>query len=391
MDLNKPIDPNDFGDIAPFTDEEAVEAFQYLSRHPNLPFISKFMFPDQPETLLHDVLLKLHSVDEFQAAIMSKAVEFILSTTARNFGYDGIEHIKALGEKKFLAMSNHRDIILDPAITPLVLYRNDIPATEIAVGDNLLSSKTIEYLIRCNRMIRVIRGVSARELYLSSMRLSNYIRTSIITGKSSVWIAQRQGRTKDGYDTTEQGLLKMFDMSGTKGFVENFKELNIVPLSISYEYEPCDVLKAREKLISREEKYVKKENEDLMSIMTGLKMYKGDIHLHIGEPLTEEEIVSASFCDKNDRYQFIRHAVDRRIIAGYRPWKTNYIAYDLVEQTDRYADHYTPEDKEAFLAYTAKQLGSVEPELDREALRDIFLRIYSNPVKAKEDLSHMEE
>ena len=391
MDLNKPIDPNDFGDIAPFTDEEAVEAFQYLSRHPNLPFISKFMFPDKPDTLLHDMLLNLHSVDEFQAAVMSKAVEFILSTTARNFSCDGVENMRSLGERKFLAMSNHRDIILDPAITQLVLYRNNIPATEIAVGDNLLSSKTIEYLIRCNRMIRVIRGVSARELYLSSMRLSNYIRTSITTGKSSVWIAQRQGRTKDGLDTTEQGLLKMFDMSGTQGFVENFRELNIIPLSISYEYEPCDVLKARERLISRTEKYVKKENEDLMSIMTGLKMYKGDIHLHIGEPLTEAEIVAASYCDKNDRYQFIRHAVDRRIIAGYRPWKTNYIAYDLVEQGDRYADRYSAGDREAFLAYAEKQLASVEPELDREALRDIFLRIYANPVKAKEDLAHVEE
>ena len=384
MEPLKPIDPMDFGDIAPFTDEEAVKAFRYIARHPNLPFISKFMFPDKPETLLHDILLQLRSVEDFQTAVMSKAVEFILFTTAHNFSYDGIAHIQALGDTKFLAMSNHRDIILDPAITQLVLYRNRLPATEIAVGDNLLSSKTIEYLIRCNRMIRVIRGVSARELYLSSMRLSNYIRNSITTGKSSVWIAQRQGRTKDGWDTTEQGLLKMFDMSGTKGFVENFKELNILPLSISYEYEPCDVLKAREMLISRTQKYVKQEQEDLVSIMTGLKMPKGDVHLNIGTPLTEEEIIAASACDKNDRYQFIRHAVDRRIIEGYRPCKTHFIAYDIVEHTTKYADRYEAADREAFLAYTEKQLDSVEKELDRDELRGLFLRIYSNPVLAKE-------
>ena len=281
-------------------------------------------------------------------------------------------------------MSNHRDIILDPAFTQIILHRNQMPLTEICVGDNLLKSKTIEGLIRSNRMIKVIRGISARELYLSSQVLSKYIRESITTGKSSVWIAQREGRTKDGIDMTEQGLLKMFDMSGTGDFVENFLELNIVPLSISYEYEPCDILKAREILISRTQKYVKTENEDLQSIIIGIKQPKGNVHLNFGDPLREDEIREASVCDKNDRYRSIRHAVDVRVINGYRLWNTNYIAYDLANHTFKYADRYTPEEVEAFTAYTEHQLDQVEPTLNREELRDIFLRIYGNPVMMKE-------
>ena len=370
--------------IAPFNDEEAVAALAKVALHPSVPWISKYIFPRQPETYLRDILLNLHSIDEFQRLVMNEAVEWVLKTTAHNFSYDGINNIPA--DKKFLLMSNHRDIILDPAITQMVLYRNGIPMTEICVGDNLLQSRTIEYLIRSNRMIKVIRGISARELYLSSQILSKYIRESITSGRSSVWIAQRQGRTKDGIDLTEQGLLKMFDMSGTKDFVQNFMELNIIPLSISYEYEPCDILKARERLISSTQKYVKTENEDLQSIMLGIKQQKGHIHLNIGQPLTEEEIIAASACDKNDRYQAIRHAVDRRVIEGYQLWKTNYIAYDLAHHTFKYTDHYTPEDVGRFIEFTEHQLDQVEPSLNRQKLRDIFLGIYGNPVVSKEKL-----
>ena len=164
---------------------------------------------------------------------MSRVVEWVLENTAHNFSYDGVNNILGL-KGKFLALSNHRDIILDPAITQLVLYRNGIQMTEIAVGDNLLSNKVVEYLIRSNRMIKVVRGISARELYLSSQLLSEYIRLRITSGVSSIWLAQRQGRTKDGHDITEQGLLKMLDMSGKSDFLQNFKELNIIPMSISY-------------------------------------------------------------------------------------------------------------------------------------------------------------
>lgn len=376
---------NEFTDISPYTDAEAVEAFGKLADHPAVVEVSKAIFPDKEPEFLRKILKSVKSIDEFQILVMNKAVEWVLSTTAHNFSYDGIGNLKKINGK-FLAMSNHRDIILDPAITQVVLYRNAIPMTEIAVGSNLLTNKYIEYLIRSNRMIKVIRGINARQLYLSSQVLSKYIRECITSGRSSIWIAQREGRAKDGIDTTEQGLLKMLDMSGTADFTTNFEELNIVPLSISYEYEPCDILKARERLISRTQKYVKGSREDLISIMTGIEQQKGNIHLNIGSPLTHDEIEAASCCNKNDRYQAIRHAVDVRIIEGYKLWKTNYIGYDMVNHTFKYRDKYTPEDVAQFTEYVEHQLDKVEKSLCRADLRDIFLRIYANPVVSLENL-----
>ena len=376
---------SEFNDIAPFGDEDTAAALTKLSVHPAVPWVSKYIFPNQPETYLRDILRSIHTVDEFQSMVMSKAIEWVIATTVRNFSYDGLSKLENLNGK-YLAMSNHRDIILDPAFTQIVLYRNGLPLTQIAVGDNLLSNKSVELLIRANRMIKVIRGISARELYLSSQLLSKYIRETITSGTGSVWIAQREGRTKNGLDTTEQGLLKMFNMSGSGDFVKDFMELNIVPLSISYEYESCDILKARELLISRTQKYVKTENEDLQSILMGIKQFKGNVHLNIGDPLTEEEIREASYCDKNDRFQLIRHAVDRRIISGYKLWKTNYMAYDIVNGGSKYAANYTPEDLEEFKKYIDGQLKKVEPTLDQGELKDILLHIYSNPVLSKEQL-----
>lgn len=376
---------NEFTDISPYTDAEAVEALGKLADHPVVVEVSKAIFPDKEPEFLRKILKSVKSIDEFQILVMNKAVEWVLSTTAHNFSYDGIGNLKKINGK-FLAMSNHRDIILDPAITQVVLYRNAIPMTEIAVGSNLLTNKYIEYLIRSNRMIKVIRGINARQLYLSSQVLSKYIRECITSGRSSIWIAQREGRAKDGIDTTEQGLLKMLDMSGTADFTTNFEELNIVPLSISYEYEPCDILKARERLISRTQKYVKGSREDLISIMTGIEQQKGNIHLNIGSPLTHDEIEAASCCNKNDRYQAIRHAVDVRIIEGYKLWKTNYIGYDMVNHTFKYRDKYTPEDVAQFTDYVEHQLDKVEKSLCRADLRDIFLRIYANPVVSLENL-----
>ena len=379
------MDLTEYMDIAPFNDEEASAALTRLSNHPNTKWISKRIFPDQPDTLLGEILRNIHTVDEFQSIVMTKAIQWVIDHSVTEFTYDGLENLTSI-EGKYLAMSNHRDIILDPAFLQLILLKNGLPDTQICVGDNLLKQKSVELLIRSNRMIKVIRGISARELYLSSQLLSKYIREVITSGTSSVWIAQRQGRTKDGLDTTEQGLLKMFDMSGTKDFTRNFKELNIIPISISYEYEPCDILKAREILISRTQKYVKTETEDLESIIQGIMQKKGNVHIHFGKPLTDEEIEEASLCDKNDRYQSIRLALDVRIFDGYKLWKTNYMAYDIVTEGSKYASEYSPEELQAFKGYIEALLGKVEPELDRDELRDILLHIYSNPVLSKENL-----
>ena len=382
------VDLTEFESISPYTDEEASVALSKLAEFPLLSQISQQFFPEESPDFLKNTLKQIKTIDQFQVLVMQKFVRWVLEHTAGNFTYDGIENISA--DKKFLALSNHRDIILDPAITQLVLYMNNIPMTEICVGDNLITNETIEWLIRSNRMIKVVRGISARELYLSSQLLSKYIRLNITNQRSSIWLAQRQGRTKDGYDTTEQGLLKMLDMSGGADFKTNFEELNIVPMSISYEYEPCDILKAREVVISRTQKYVKAEGEDFNSIVTGIMQYKGDIHLHIGEPLTSEEIEAAALCDKNDRYQYIRRAVNRRVVEGYKLFKNNYVAYDLLNQSTKYAEKYETADVEKFSAYMEKQLATVEPELDRAELKEVFLNIYANPVVTKELLENGE-
>lgn len=370
-----------FSDICPYNDEEAVAALAKVASAKQMMQISRYFFPEKPAGFLSQLIRKCKNIDEFQTLVVSKCVEKVLEKTANNFTYEGVENLPA--GKAFLAMSNHRDIILDPALTQLMLYRNGLPMTEICVGSNLITNSFIEYLIRSNRMIKVVRGISARELYNSSMLLSEYIRQTITGGQHSIWLAQRQGRTKNGYDITEQGLLKMLDMSGQESFEENFLALNIVPMSISYQYEPCDILKAREIYISRRQKYEKAPNEDLMSILTGVTQSKGNIHLYVGTPLSVKEIHEAGLCDKNDRYQLMRHAVNKRVIAGYHLWDTNYIAYDILENTEENAHMYTPEQKASFEEYMQCQMATVEPEINRDELQEIFLRIYANPVYAK--------
>lgn len=370
-----------FSDISPYNDEEAVAAIAKVAAHPAISRISQYFYPEKAPGYLAHQLKKVGSVEELQSLVMTKLVERVLGMSAAHFTYDGIENLPE--DRKFLAMSNHRDIILDPAITQVVLFRNHIPMTEICVGSNLITNEFIEWLIRSNRMIKVVRGISARELYLSSQLLSEYIRQTITSGTNSIWLAQRQGRTKNGCDITEQGLLKMLDMSGTGTFEENFLALNIVPLSISYQYESCDILKAREIYISRRQKYVKAEGEDLHSILTGVIQQKGNIHLNIGTPLSEREIHYAGQCDKNDRYLWMRHAVNKRVISGYHLWDTNYIAYDTLEESEEYAHMYTSEQRESFEEYLQIQMDSVENDLDRKELRDIMLHIYANPVYSK--------
>ena len=376
------VDLTEFESISPYTDAEAAEALSKLAEFPLLSQVSQQFFPEESPDFLKNTLKQIQTIDQFQVLVMQKFVRWVLEHTAGNFTYDGIENIGP--DKKFLALSNHRDIILDPAITQLVLHINNIPMTEIAVGDNLITNETIEWLIRSNRMIKVVRGISARELYLSSQLLSRYIRINITEQRSSIWLAQRQGRTKDGYDTTEQGLLKMLDMSGKADFKTNFEELNIVPMSISYELEPCDILKAREMVISRTQKYVKAEGEDFNSIVIGIMQPKGDIHLSIGKPLTSEEIAEAAACDKNDRYQQIRRAIDRRVIAGYKLFKNNYVAFDLLNGGSKYAHLYEQEDVQKFVGYMEHQLSKVEVELNRDEVKEVFLQIYANPVVTKE-------
>lgn len=310
---------------------------------------------------------------------MAFVINTILSKTAKDLTFGGISNFKA--DKKHLILTNHRDIVLDSAILQIILYKHNIQTTEIAVGDNLISSSFIEDLTRSNKMIKVVRNTTPREIYASSKKLSEYIRQSVATDSSSIWIAQRNGRTKDGLDLTEQGVLKMLDMSGNGDFVNDFDELSILPASISYEYEPCDLQKTVEIYVTKRQKYVKSKDEDLNSILTGIMQYKGNIHIEFTEPVTRQEIEEAAALDKNERFKYLTSAIDKRIVSTFKLWKNNYIAYDIVTGGDKYSAEYSVEEKQAFVEYMKGKLAGVEG--DMAELEDIFLHIYANPVIAK--------
>ena len=379
------IDKPEYKEIAPFNDAQAMAALREMAQQPIAGKFSKMIFPDDDPGKLSSIIMELKTVDEFQTKVIYHFVKYIINKSIDKLTFSGAENLDKVNGR-FLLVSNHRDIILDPAITQVVMFDSGHDTTEIAVGNNLLGDPTIATLMNCNKMVKVIRNGSPRDIYMASANLSRFIRESITSGESSFWIAQREGRAKNGIDTTEQGVLKMFDMSGSGDFAKDFEELNIIPLSISYEYDSCDILKAREKLIAGGGKYVKAPGEDENSIMTGIRQWKGNTHLTIGEPLTKDEIEEAASLTKNERYQHLCHILDGRIRKGYKLWKTNYMAYDMVNGSDKYSEKYTAADKENFKDYVEKSLDKVEPTLDREGLKDLFLHIYSNPVKSAEEL-----
>ena len=379
------MDFTKFDDIRPYNDSEVHPALERIVANPLFSNVAQYLFPGQDENMFRQLLLSCNSKEDFQVKVMSQIVAKILHGTAKELTFSGLEHFK--GGKKHLIVSNHRDIVLDSAIIQLILHQHGVETTEIAVGDNLITSSFIEDITRSNKMIKVIRSSNPREVYTTSKVLSEYIRYNVANQKSSVWIAQRNGRTKDGIDVTEQGLLKMFDMSGSGDFVKDFAELSILPTSISYEFEPCDIQKAVEMYVSRRQKYVKAEGEDLKSILTGIMQPKGNIHIAFNEPVSLEEIQEASQLDKNEKFKAICTAMDRRIVAEYKLWGNNYIAYDMLNATNEYASMYTAEQKAVFEGYMAAQLASVKlPDIDMVELKEIFLSIYANPVVGKKNL-----
>ena len=379
------MDFTKFDDIRPYNDSEVHPALERIVANPLFSNVAQYLFPGQDENMFKQLLLSCNSKEDFQVKVMSQIVAKILHGTAKELTFSGLEHFE--GGKKHLIVSNHRDIVLDSAIIQLILFKHGVDTTEIAVGDNLITSSFIEDITRSNKMIKVIRSSNPREVYTTSKVLSEYIRYNVSNQKSSIWIAQRNGRTKDGIDVTEQGLLKMFDMSGSGDFVKDFAELSILPTSISYEFEPCDIQKAVEMYVSKRQKYVKAEGEDLKSILTGIMQPKGNIHIAFNAPVSLEEIQEASQLDKNEKFKAICTAMDKKIVAEYKLWGNNYIAYDMLNGSNEYAQMYTTEQKAVFEGYMAKQLSAVKlPDVDMDELKEIFLSIYANPVAGKKNL-----
>ena len=371
---------NQFDDLRPYIQEEIAPAMQRIAESEYFPILSQFVFPGKDvEEVRHTVRL-IQTTYEFQEQIMYYFNQVVIEQYADSFTYEGLDFLDP--EKSYLFISNHRDIVLDSALLQYMLFNNGFQTTEITFGDNLMCSQLIIDIGKSNKMFKVIRSKNMRDFHHNSLHLSHYIRHTIKEKKESIWIAQRGGRTKDGNDATDQGIIKMFCMSDTADPVRSVNELNMVPVVISYQNETCDVLKTRELYLSRNEaKYVKQSGEDLNSILTGILQPKGDIHIHICEPVQPAELEAIGYKQPNEFYKALATLIDQRIYESYKLHNTNYIAFDIRSGKDTYAAHYTHDEKAAFIARTEDMLRQVEGE--KEVLTALFLGIYANPVVNK--------
>ena len=369
-----------YEDIRPYNDAETAAALKRASKNRIMEQISAFLFPGKDPDILCNTLNTIQSVDEFQSRVMYPAVRSILGKTTKGLSYEGLEWFDS--GKAYTMLSSHRDIVLDSAFIQYIFKDNGLPLSETAVGDNLIYNPFVEDLMRSNRMIKVTRSAGPRELYTLSKELSSYIRMRLHDEHpASVWISHRNGRTKDGCDKTEQGLLKMLSLSGGEDFTENMKALRLMPVAISYEYESCGIKKAYEIYIKQMMgAYIKRPGEDLESIVMGIMQQKGRVHVAFCQPITEAELDACAALDKNERYRELARIVDARILSAWRIWPNNIAAAELLTgraPSDRY-------DTEQFERYLKEELDTLPRRMvDRRTVRDILLRIYAEPALRK--------
>ena len=365
-----------FDEIRPYNDTEIPAAAQRVANSPYLPAIVEYLFPGQKAEEFQQIFNNLHTIADFQSAIMYPAIRSIVKKTSDGLTASGFDTLHDGRNRMFI--SNHRDILLDAAILQILLFDEKLDTSEITFGSNLMQGELVVDIGKMNKMFRIMRGGPIRDFYKNSMHVSSYMRYAITEKHQSVWIAQRNGRTKDGDDRTDMAVLKMFALSSEKDFVENMAELNLTPMVVSYEYDPCDFMKTQELFITRYQKYEKEPGEDLHSILHGIKQYKGRMHFAITPAITQEELAFCDHFDRNKKYQHLAEIIDKRVYLNYKLWPTNYIAYELLNQTYRYKDQYTQEQMDNFVEYMNQGLASLVG--DPSELREIFLGIYANPV-----------
>ncbi|MBR3111257.1 MAG: 1-acyl-sn-glycerol-3-phosphate acyltransferase [Prevotella sp.] len=371
---------NKFDDIRPYNAEEFPEAMKRIAASTSFPLLASYVYPGEPIEEVRQRIANYQNVHDFQTQTMVRVNERVIEDSISEFTCDGIERLSR--DKNYLYVSNHRDIMLDSSLLQYYLVTQDFDTTEITFGANLMSSQLVIDIGKCNKMFKVERpGGSIKDFYRSSLHLSEYIRYAILEKHQSVWIAQRNGRTKDGVDATDQGIIKMFCMSRTDDKIQALSELNIVPVAVSYEWESCDILKTLELYQSQFSKYIKKPGEDLNSILTGLLQAKGRVHFELCEPITEDELMQYDDLTNNEYHKAVAQLIDSRISAGYRLWPNNYIAHDIRYGSKAFRGFYTSEERAAFEHRLAKLEKYDDCDLDQ--LKDIFLGIYSNPVERK--------
>lgn len=371
--------PEEFKDIRPFEPEELPEAIDRIFSSEQFRTILPYIFPEIPVEMLHKKMKEVKNSMEFQRAFSYHFVYWVLNKTSKSvsFNSDAIDK-----SKHFTFLSNHRDIVLDSAILDVLLIDAGFDTScEIAIGDNLLSLPWVKDLVRVNKSFIVERGLSPRQMLIASKRLSNYMHFVMSNKSENIWIAQREGRAKDSNDRTQEALLKMLTIGGEGSLADKLKEMHIVPLAISYEYDPCDYLKAMEFQLKRDNpEYKKSAQDDILSMQTGIMGYKGRIHYHCAECIDSFLESLDSELSKNDFYAVVAQHIDQQIHANYRLFANNYIALDLLENNNQYSNYYTHEEKQTFEDYITGQLNKIQIENKDEAyLRERILTMYANP------------
>lgn len=371
---------SDFDDIRPYNPGEIPAAMQRIANSSSFPILAAYVYPGEPLEEVRKRIANYQTVREFQSETMRMVNKRVIENSITEFSCSGLDRLNP--DKQYLYVSNHRDIMLDSSLLQYFLVNHDFDTTEITFGANLMMSQLVVDIGKSNKMFKVERpGGGIKEFYRSSRHLSDYIRFVITEKQQSAWIAQRNGRTKDGNDATDQGVIKMFCMSCPEDKIKAIDQLHIVPVSISYEWESCDILKTLELYESQFAKYTKKPGEDLNSILTGLTQQKGRVHIELCEPISHVELMKFENLTNNEYHKAVARLLDSRINAAYRLYPNNYIAYDLRYGTTKYQEFYTAEQKENFL----KRIKKLEryDTCDIENLKDIFLGIYANPVNNK--------
>ena len=370
----------EFDEIRPYNDEELPQIFEELIADPAFQKAATDAIPNVPFELLAQKIRACKSKLDFQETFCYGILWKIAADHTDGLTLDHT----ALPDKSkaYTYVSNHRDIILDSGFLSILLIDQGMDTVEIAIGDNLLVYPWIKKLVRVNKSFIVQRALTMRQMLESSARMSRYMHYTISEKKQSIWIAQREGRAKDSNDRTQDSVLKMLAMGGEGDLIDRLMEMNIAPLAISYEYDPCDFLKAQEFQLKRDiEGYKKTTQDDLISMQTGLFGYKGKVHFQTAPCINDKLEQLDRSLPKQELFSGISACIDRRIHGNYRIYSGNYVAYDWLNNTSEFADHYTSEEKQRFVTYIEQQLGKIKiPNKDEDFLRGKLLLMYANPL-----------
>ena len=367
----------EFDLIRPFYDSEVRDAVERLVVEPGFLKTLEYFFPTAPIDRTVQMLRSLRTVREFQDKFIAVLVQAITKKYITELTFTGLENVPE--DKGYLIVSNHRDIILDSALLNTYFLMHGRNTSEIAIGSNLLILPWITDLVKLNRTFVVKRNIPVKEQYDASLLLSKYIRHTILEKNTSIWIAQREGRTKDGNDKTQGALLKMFNMAVSGDVLPNLAQLNIVPMTISYEYDPVDIYKVKErynKLVDKD--FKKSKRDDVMGMRYGITCNKGRVNICLGKPINAELLNLPKAPNKNVQYDEAARFIDTKIYDGYVLYPINYVSADILAGNNTYSAHYTEADKKAVVEYFDNQCKSFEGDVELQ--RKMLMEIYANPV-----------